>query len=219
MVLIHSHHDEIDATPLLHQLTKNKQIQLTNFSLGYYLFDAKVMAKFLLQSNRSLCMLILSSPPRKLQKYPVINEVIKILPNLKVLQRLTLSGFQIAGCVKYLRPIISQLHELHLSACPLQEKHLKELFSFLNRGKKLKILGLSSTPFSLSAFVSFVECLKELPVLEELRLMNTGMSDQTACILAEGLRENSTLRILDLSWNLFIGPIGMAALNGLPCFC
>ena len=211
---LHHVHDKIDTTLLLQQLTKHKQIKLRVLTLCNCLFDATVMAQFLLQSHHSLCTLVLWITQTSTEHQPVINEVMKVLPNLRVLQTLNFKGYKIASYVKYLKPIVSQLRELHLSNCALQEKHLEELFSFLNRGKKLKKLGLVGSAMSVSSVTLMIECVKQMSLIEELILTNIGLTDATACILATGLSEKSTLHILNLDGSC-IGPEGMAALKHL----
>ena len=77
-------------------------------------------------------------------------------------------------------------------------KHLKELFSFLNRAQKLKHLDLSYNVFSVSSAEALVESLKKLPVIEKLLLERTHMSDESMCILTNFAYEKSSITCLRL---------------------
>ncbi|XP_072044572.1 NLR family CARD domain-containing protein 4-like [Amphiura filiformis] len=206
-----------DITYLLDILTKNKQINLNELFLSGFQFDNKVNANYLTTCT-SLTYLSLYGPLPQIpqRQLTAIKDVIKVIPNLRKLESLNIVHYQICGAVKYLKPVVSQLLRLNLRICLLSERHLKELFTFLNRAQKLKLLDLSCNRFSLSSVKSLVECLQQIPSLEELSLLGTGLNDETVCVLARGLKEmKSPLLKLILDINSF-SQIGKAALEGLP---
>ena len=204
-----------DITKLVQLLTE-KNVKLTDLKLVNFHFDVKVMAKYLSCTSASISSLMLLGNLNVRGQLTTINGVIAILPNLKKLNRLQLSMFQISSTIKNLKQIVSQLQELSLDNCGLHERYMKELFSFLDRAQKLKNLALNGNTLSVTSAAALVECLNKLPLLEILDLQNTGLKDESACILAKSLTDKSSLQTVALDGNPDIGPTGKDALKGLP---
>ena len=200
----------LDITNLLKLLIKNR-VKLTELHLSGFQFDAKVMASYLSSTRACISGLSLGGGLDA-----SIKDVIESLTGLKKLNSLNLSLVKIGSAIKKLRPIVSQLEELHLNTCKLQEKHLKELFTFLSRAQKLKSLDLSQSFFSITSVEALVESLQKIPHLEKLILTYTGLNDASACILARFIKGKSSISCLCLDYNPGIGPIGKDALRGLP---
>ena len=209
----------LDLTNLLKLLIKNR-VKLTELYLTGFQFDAKVMASYLSSTSASISKLALSGPfePDAHGGYQLtaIKDVVESLTSLKKLNSLRMSAFQISSAIKKLRPIVSQLEVLNLPSCRLQEKHLKELFSFLSRAQKLKFLNLSHNLFSVTSVEALLESLTKVPVLEKLILAGTGLNDASACILATFVKGKSSINCLCLDDNPDIGLMGKYALRGLP---
>ncbi|XP_072032831.1 NLR family CARD domain-containing protein 4-like [Amphiura filiformis] len=204
---------QFDITYLLDILTKNKKIDLKGLFLQEFQFDNKVMANCLTNCS-SLTHLCLTQ--HRLQPGLSIKDVIKAIPTLRKLESLDIVGYRIGGTVKYLKSVVPQLLRLSLHGCDFNDQNLRELFTFLNRAQKLKSLNLFGTTFSLLSVKYLVDCLHQIPSLEELYLMKTGLNDETVCVLAEGLKEmKSPLHKLYLYGNSY-SQIGRAALAGLP---
>ena len=213
-----------DVTNLLRLLTQ-RNAKITHLRLEAFQFDIKTMVRYMSTSGMTLsslrlCGSIIGSVQPGIvnmqERLTTIHEVMKNLPSLKKLEVLELSSFRISSSVKYLRSVVPQLLMLTLMFCALGEAHLKELFSFLKKAKKLKILSLSQNRISALSMELLVEALKNVPLLEELMLDNTGLTDESACILATCLKEKPTLRFLNLENNPGIGLKGWKALEGLP---
>ena len=131
--------NSLDATDLLHMLTRHKPNKLVSFLLFGYHFDFTAMAEFLVHFKKSLSLLGLKSTLDAQDQHTVaIDEVIKVLPDLKKLVALHLVHYNVSDAVEYLRPIVPQLIRLFLPNCALEEKHLLQLFSFLHTAQKLK---------------------------------------------------------------------------------
>ena len=208
----------LDATDLLHMLTRHKPNKLVRFGLFRYHFDFTAMAQFLVHSKKSLSLLGLAGTlDAQGQPTVAIDEVIKVLPDLKKLVALYLACLNISDAVEHLRPIVPQLHAVTLGNCALEEKHLLQLFSFLHTAQRLTYLDLSRNALSVSSITSLVRCLNAVPHLEILALDDTGLNDESACILAQCLKDKPTLSKLTLSDNPGIGPRGWDALQDLPC--
>jgi ABC-type protease/lipase transport system fused ATPase/permease subunit len=62
---------------------------------------------------------------------------------------------------------------------------------------------------------ALAEALKTNKRLKILELMNNNIGDEGAKALAEALRENTTLKILELKFNYKIGPEGKTALDAV----
>ncbi|XP_072035457.1 NLR family CARD domain-containing protein 4-like [Amphiura filiformis] len=204
-----------DITNLLRLFTQTN-VRLTHVKLEGFQYDVKIMNMFLSKLRDSLAALSLSGTLNTQLQLSSASEIIKGMPVLKKLNILELGVYQIGNVVKKLRPIASQLETLALVRCALHESHLKELFYILNRAKGLKLLNLSGNGFTVNSMTHLVECLRELPVIEELMLENTGLTDDTACTLAECLKEKSSLRSANLSQNPGICLRGQTALKDLP---
>ncbi|XP_072037295.1 NLR family CARD domain-containing protein 4-like [Amphiura filiformis] len=207
-----------DITNLL-RLFAQRNVRLTHVKLEGFQYDIKIMNMFQSNLRSSLTEFCLVGTVNAQLQRASAGEVIKGLSVLKKLSIFGLGVYKIGSAVKKLRPIVSQLEHLGLSQCELHECHLRELFSFLNRAKGLRRLNLSGNGFTVTSMTHLVKCIRELPVIEELILANTGLTDDTACTLAECLKEKSSLRSTNLSNNPGIGPKGQAALKGLPLSC
>ncbi|XP_072036598.1 NLR family CARD domain-containing protein 4-like [Amphiura filiformis] len=207
-----------DITNLL-CLFAQTSVRLTHVRLEGFLYDVKIMNKFLSKLSGSLIAITLSGTLNTQLQPASASEVIRGLSVLKKLSMLELGAYKIGNVVKKLKPIASQLEQLALVQCELHEGQLKELFSILNRARRLKRLNLSRNGFTVNSMIHLVECLRQLPVIQELSLTNTGLTDETASILAECLKEKSSLRSTNLGSNPGIGPNGRAALKGLSLLC
>ena len=208
----------LDATDLLHMLTRHKPNKLVQFLLLSYHVDVTATAEFLVHSKKSLSLLGLAGTlDAQGQPTVAIDEVIKVLPDLKKLVVLYLVHYNVSDAVEYLRPIVPQLIQLFLENCALEEKHLLQLFSFLHTAQKLTYLRLSHNAFSVSSITSLVGCLNAMPHLVKLALRGTDLNDESACILSQCLKDNPTLSKLDLRFNPGIRSRGWDALRDLPC--
>ena len=203
--------DRFDVTNLLKFLTESK-VYLSMLCLLGVQFDVNVMARYLSSRGTSMSCLELAGSHDSCGQLITINEVIENLPSLRNLHTLFLVQFQISGVIKKLRPIVSQLERLHISDCRLRERHMKELLSILSRAQKLKSLDLSVNLFSVALVEALVESLKKMPHLEELILKDTGLNDESACILAKFVKGKSSIRTLCLDNNPGIGVKGKDAL-------
>ena len=88
-----------DATDLLHMLTRHKPNKLVRFVLLGYHFDSTAMTQFLEHSKKSLSALgLLGTVDAQGQPTVAIDEVIKVLPDLKKLDRLYLRHYYCIRC-------------------------------------------------------------------------------------------------------------------------
>ena len=215
---------QFDVTNLLCLLTR-RNVKITRLNLDSFQFDIKTMVGYMSTSGISLSSLVLCGSiigpfqpgfVNMQERLTTIHEIIKNMSSLKKLEYLELGRFRIGSSVKYLKSVVPQLHVLALEFCALGESHLKELFSLLKKTQKLKVLNLSQNIISATSMEHFVEALKNIPFLETLMLGNAGLTDKSACILANCLKEKPTLCFLNLDNNPGIGPLGWKALEGLP---
>ena len=216
--------DRFDVTDLLRFLTQ-RNVRITHLKLEAFQFDFKTMIRYMSALGMALSSLGLRGSiigpfqpgfASMQEKLTAIHEIVKNVSSLKKLEILELGTFRVGGSIKYLRSVVPQLHVLALVFCALGESHLKELFSFLKKAQKLKVLNLSQNIISATSMELLVEALQHIPLLEELMLANTGLNDDSACILAKCLKEKATLKAVNLDNNPGIGSKGRKALVGLP---
>lgn len=210
-----------DITELLHMMISPRECKgdiLEVFHMKGFRFNSKSMAEFLNSNRSSLFALYLgiSSENRNdEQQKTAATELLSIVPNLKKLRCLDLEYFKISGdLIKNLQPITRQLRILRLISNQLDENNLIELFLFLNMGHQLHVLDLSGNTFTVALMTSFVQFLPD--GIEELYLEQASLTDDTACILAEGLKERPTIQFLGLNGNPDVGSKGHDALKQLP---
>ncbi|XP_018426484.1 PREDICTED: ribonuclease inhibitor-like [Nanorana parkeri] len=99
----------------------------------------------------------------------------------------------------------SRIEELHLKYNKLTDSSCPDLASGIRDNKTLKRLYLSNNNLAGPHFRDLMAALKTSRI-EELHLDNNQLTDSSCPDLASGIRNNQTLRILDLSGNNLEGP-------------
>ncbi|XP_018421681.1 PREDICTED: NACHT, LRR and PYD domains-containing protein 12-like [Nanorana parkeri] len=95
-----------------------------------------------------------------------------------------------------------ETQEVDLSSCNIQNEGLRKLSTSLHT---LRTLGLSNNNLKGPHFRDLMEALTTSRI-EELQLDNNNLTDISCPDLASGIRNNQTLRTLDLSGNNLEGP-------------
>ncbi|KAM5172755.1 NACHT, LRR and PYD domains-containing protein 3-like [Mantella aurantiaca] len=99
----------------------------------------------------------------------------------------------------------SRIEELHLEYNHLTDRSCPHLASGIRNNRTLRTLGLSYNNLEGPHFSDLMEALTTSRI-EELHLMNNLLTDRSCPHLASGIRNNQTLRTLDLSHNNLEGP-------------
>ncbi|XP_077320196.1 NACHT, LRR and PYD domains-containing protein 3-like isoform X1 [Lithobates pipiens] len=128
--------------------------------------------------------------------------------NNQTLRTLDLSGNNLEG--PHFRDLMealitSQIEELLLVGNHLKESSCLHLASGIHNNQKLRILNLSHNNLEGPDFKVLMEALPTSPI-EELHLRYNDLKDRSCPHLASGIRNNQTLRTLNLSGNNLEGP-------------
>ncbi|KAM5171487.1 NACHT, LRR and PYD domains-containing protein 3-like [Mantella aurantiaca] len=99
----------------------------------------------------------------------------------------------------------SQIEELHLSDNDLTDRSCPQLASGIRNNQTLRTLSLSDNILEGSHFSDLMAALTTSRI-EELHLDSNRLTDRSCPHLASGIRNNQTLRTLDLSRNNLEGP-------------
>ncbi|XP_040270347.1 NACHT, LRR and PYD domains-containing protein 12-like isoform X3 [Bufo bufo] len=135
--------------------------------------------------------------------------VIRNNPSLKTLD---LSGNRLSGphfsdLMEALSSPACRIEELHLGYNDLPDTSCIQLASGIRNNQSLKILVLSGNSLSGPHFSDLMEALSSPACrIEELRLGYNDLPDTSCIQLASGIRNNRSLKILDLSYNRLSGP-------------
>ncbi|CAI9612057.1 unnamed protein product, partial [Staurois parvus] len=99
----------------------------------------------------------------------------------------------------------SQIEELQLPYNRLTDSSCPQLASGIRNNQTLRTLNMCGNNLEGPHFRDLMAALTTSRI-EELQLDNTHLTDSSCPHLASGIRNNQTLRILDLSWNNLKGP-------------
>ncbi|XP_073466802.1 ribonuclease inhibitor-like isoform X2 [Aquarana catesbeiana] len=128
--------------------------------------------------------------------------------NNQTLRTLDLYGNNLAG--PHFRDLMkalttSQIEELQLSSNHLTDSSCPHLASGIRNNQTLRTLDLSMNNLEGPHFRDLMEALTTSRI-EKLRLSSNHLTDSSCPHLASGIRNNQTLRTLDLSMNNLEGP-------------
>ncbi|XP_075139357.1 NACHT, LRR and PYD domains-containing protein 12-like [Leptodactylus fuscus] len=190
-------------------------------------------------------MAALSSPACRIEELHLANNYLpdtscthlaSVIRNNQSLKILDLSGNYLSGCYfdyreKALHHFSDLMAALSSPACRIEELHLgsnnlldtscTHLSSLIRNNQSLKILDLSGNFLYGPHFSDLMTALSS-PVcrIERLRLSYNALPDTSCTQLASVIRNNQSLKILDLSYNNLFGPHFsnlMAALSSPAC--
>ncbi|CAI9612056.1 unnamed protein product [Staurois parvus] len=99
----------------------------------------------------------------------------------------------------------SRIEELQLPYNRLTDSSCPQLASGIRNNQTLRTLNMCGNNLEGPHFRDLMAALTTSRI-EELQLDNTHLTDSSCPHLASGIRNNQTLRILDLSWNNLKGP-------------
>ncbi|PIO33630.1 hypothetical protein AB205_0134610, partial [Aquarana catesbeiana] len=99
----------------------------------------------------------------------------------------------------------SRIEELHLDRNHLTHSSCPHLTSGIRNNQTLRKLNLNENNLEGPHFSDFMAALTTSQI-EELHLSDNHLTDSSCPHLASGIRNNQTLRTLDLSWNNLEGP-------------
>ncbi|XP_072284772.1 ribonuclease inhibitor-like [Pyxicephalus adspersus] len=128
--------------------------------------------------------------------------------NNQTLRTLSLSGNNLEG--PHFRDLMealttSRIEELHLDNNGLTDSSCPHLASGIRNNQTLRTLNLSHNILEGPHFRDLMEALTTSRI-EELRLYNNHLTHSSCPHLASGIRNNQTLRTLNLSDNNLEGP-------------
>ena len=116
------------------------------------------------------------------------------------LTKLHIHDFHICDIIaKKLIICLTSLKEFHLSRCNDPAKTIAEAIKCNTSLRKLSISDSTISEDNMESVIS--NCLKHNNTLQELIMVNIGMTDKGASLIAEGILFNTTLLILDISKN------------------
>ncbi|XP_073423398.1 NACHT, LRR and PYD domains-containing protein 3-like [Dendrobates tinctorius] len=171
----------------------------------FYLFETrnKILMQELLKSHRrlELCCVHMSSLDCMVLAF--------ILETCKNLEELNLYGCTLDNeGLDRLSPALHNLHNLSLAENNLPESFCNKLTSVIGSNQSLKKLVLSHNRLSGHQFSDFMAALSSpFCMIEELHFVgNNGVPVTSFIQLACGIRNNQTLKILDLRNNHLSGP-------------
>ncbi|XP_069584961.1 NACHT, LRR and PYD domains-containing protein 3-like isoform X2 [Ranitomeya imitator] len=174
-------------------------------NIFFYLFETrnKILMQELLKSHRrlELCCVHMSSLDCMVLAF--------ILKSCKNLEELILYGCTLdTEGLDRLLPALHNLHNLSLAENNLPESFCNKLASVIRNNQSLKTLVLSHNRLSGHQFSDFVVALSSPScIIEELRFVgNSGVPDTSCIQLACGIRNNQTLKTIDLKNNRLSGP-------------
>ncbi|XP_073466128.1 NACHT, LRR and PYD domains-containing protein 3-like [Aquarana catesbeiana] len=130
------------------------------------------------------------------------------ITNNQTLRRLDLSENNLEG--PHFRDLMealttSRIEELHLISNHLTDSSCSHLASGIRNNQTLRRLNLSMNNLEGPHFRDLMEALTTSRI-EELQLSHNQLTDHSCPHLASGIRNNWTLRTLDLDWNNLEGP-------------
>ncbi|KAM3909876.1 NACHT, LRR and PYD domains-containing protein 12-like [Leptodactylus fuscus] len=135
-----------------------------------------------------------------------------VIRNNQSLKILHLSGNRLSGpqpcdLLAALSSPACRIETLHLGYNDLPESSCIQLASVIRNNKFLKNLELSGNQLSGPHFSDLMAALSSPACrIEELRLADIALPDTACTQLASGIRNNQSLKILDLSGNRLSGP-------------
>ncbi|XP_040267355.1 NACHT, LRR and PYD domains-containing protein 9-like [Bufo bufo] len=137
-------------------------------------------------------------------------QLASVIRNNRSLKILDLSGNRLSGphfsdLMEALSSPACRIETLQLADNDLPDTSCIQLASGIRNKQCLKILDLSDNPLSGPHFSDLMEALSS-PALEKLRLAHNKLPDTSCIQLASVIRNNSSLKILDLSGNRLSGP-------------
>ncbi|XP_073466185.1 NACHT, LRR and PYD domains-containing protein 3-like isoform X2 [Aquarana catesbeiana] len=109
----------------------------------------------------------------------------------------------------------SQIEKLHLNNYHLTDNYCYQLASGIRNNQRLRTLSLSDNNLEGPNFIDLMEALPTSRI-EELHLDRNQLTDSSCPHLASGIRNNQTLRILNLSGNNLKGPHFSDLMAALP---
>ncbi|XP_075139654.1 NACHT, LRR and PYD domains-containing protein 6-like [Leptodactylus fuscus] len=118
-----------------------------------------------------------------------------------------LSGPHFSDLMAALSSPDCRIEELHLRSNNLPDTSCTQFASVIRNNQSLNILGLSNNRLSGPHFSDLMAALSSPACrIEELRLYNNNLPDTSCTQLASVIRNNQSLKILDLSNNRLSGP-------------
>ncbi|XP_075139676.1 NACHT, LRR and PYD domains-containing protein 12-like [Leptodactylus fuscus] len=154
-------------------------------------------------------------------------QLASVIRNNQSLKILKLSGNYLSGphfsdLMAALSSPACRIEELHLAHNNLPDSACTQLASGIRNNQSLKILDLSNNKSLSGPHLSDLMAALSSPAcrIEELHLGNNDLPDTSCTQLASVIRNNQSLKILDLSYNRLSGPHFsdlMAALSSPDC--
>ncbi|XP_040267126.1 NACHT, LRR and PYD domains-containing protein 12-like [Bufo bufo] len=198
----------IDVITWLKEFNLEEQWMLDNkrhlLSTFFYLYESRNKALVLesLQSHRSLDF---SHVRMSVLDCTVLAFILDTCTNI---EKLSLYGCSLDNeGLERLAPGLHNLQTLRLGNNRLPDTSCIQLASGIRNNPSLKILDLSSNRLSGPHFSDLMEALSSPACrIEELRLVGNRLPDTFCIQLASGIRNNPSLKILDLSHNRLSGP-------------
>ncbi|XP_075139374.1 NACHT, LRR and PYD domains-containing protein 12-like [Leptodactylus fuscus] len=193
----------------------NKRCLLNTF---FYLFEAR-NKELVLESLKSYTCFDLSRVRMSALDCTVLAFILDICKNI---EKLDLTGcfLQTEGLEKLI-PGLRTLKYLSLRTNDFTDGSCPHLASVIRNNKSLRILHLSYNRLSGPHFSDLMAALSSPACrIEELRLADNDLTNDSCIQLAEGIKNNQSLKILDLSRNRLSGPHFsdlMAALSSPAC--
>ncbi|XP_040279082.1 NACHT, LRR and PYD domains-containing protein 3-like [Bufo bufo] len=139
-------------------------------------------------------------------------QLASVIRNNQSLKRLDLSGNSLSGphfsdLMKALSSPGCRIEALHLGDNKLPDTSCIPLASVIKNNQSLKILTLSGNLLSGPHFSDLMEALSSPACrIEELHLAENDLPEISCLQLASGIRDNQSLKILDLNDNSLSGP-------------
>ncbi|KAM3919263.1 NACHT, LRR and PYD domains-containing protein 12-like [Leptodactylus fuscus] len=184
----------------------------------YYLFESRNKA-LVLESLQSLRSLDLSGVHMSALDCTVLAFIMEICTHIEELN-LTGCSLDTEG-LERLSSVLHNLQNLSLSGNDLPDTSCTQLASVIRNNQSLKILDLSGNRLSGPHFSDFMAALSSPACrIEELHLAGNALPDTSCTQLASVIRNNKSMKILDLHNNFLYGPHFsdlMAALSSPAC--
>ncbi|XP_044140256.1 NACHT, LRR and PYD domains-containing protein 12-like [Bufo gargarizans] len=187
-------------------------------STFFYLYESRNKALVLesLQSHRSLDF---SDVRMSALDCTVLAFILDTCTNIEELN-LHQCSLDIEG-LERLAPRLQNLQNLRLVGTGLEDTSCIQLASVIRNNQSLKILDLTYNHLSGPHFGDLMAALSSPACrIETLQLCHNDLPDTSCIQLASGIRNNPSLKILDLSYNRLSGPHFsdlMAALSSPAC--
>ncbi|XP_075139673.1 NACHT, LRR and PYD domains-containing protein 12-like [Leptodactylus fuscus] len=184
----------------------------------YYLSESRNKA-LVLESLQSLRSLDLSDVHLSALDCTVLAFIMEICTHIEELD-LTQCSLDTEG-LERLSPVLHNLQNLSLAGNALPDTSCTQLASVIRNNQSLKRLDLSSNSLSGPHFSDLMAALSSPDCrIEDIYLADNDLPDTSCTQLASGIRNNQSLKILDLSDNFLSGPHFsdlMAALSSPAC--